>query len=121
MRLGMHMLELLVKAVRVPRNILNHRLESKPIPVLYHVYSFYSNWQVSLILPGGSRAVCRIPLPQNQTLARPFSVLAAIPAQGCFEEPLILCWVISLLGTILMECLTDHRLFHTSPALMLCC
>ncbi|KAF2987305.1 hypothetical protein EK904_012938 [Melospiza melodia maxima] len=50
MRLGMHMLELLVKAVKVPRNILNRRLESKPIPVLYHVYSFYSNWQVSLIL-----------------------------------------------------------------------
>ncbi|XP_053821889.1 DNA-directed RNA polymerase, mitochondrial [Vidua chalybeata] len=51
MRLGMHMLELLVKAVKVPRNILNHRLESKPIPVLYHVYSFYSNWQVGLIRP----------------------------------------------------------------------
>uniref|UniRef100_A0A803VEN1 DNA-directed RNA polymerase n=1 Tax=Ficedula albicollis TaxID=59894 RepID=A0A803VEN1_FICAL len=51
MRLGMHMLELLVKAVKVPRNILNHRLESKPIPVLYHVYSFYSNWQVGLIKP----------------------------------------------------------------------
>ncbi|NXO73648.1 RPOM protein, partial [Phainopepla nitens] len=51
MRLGMHMLELLVKAVKVPRNVLNHRLESKPIPVLYHVYSFYSNWQVGLIKP----------------------------------------------------------------------
>nr|XP_030112445.3 DNA-directed RNA polymerase, mitochondrial isoform X1 [Taeniopygia guttata] len=51
MRLGMHMLELLVKAVKVPRNILNRRLESKPVPVLYHVYSFYSNWQVGLIRP----------------------------------------------------------------------
>ncbi|NXF24066.1 RPOM protein, partial [Rhodinocichla rosea] len=51
MRLGMHLLELLVKAVKVPRNILNRRLESKPIPVLYHVYSFYSNWQVGLIRP----------------------------------------------------------------------
>ncbi|NXT61884.1 RPOM protein, partial [Chaetops frenatus] len=51
MRLGMHMLELLVKAVKVPRNILNHRLEPKPIPVLYHVYSFYSSWQVGLIKP----------------------------------------------------------------------
>ncbi|NXU37685.1 RPOM protein, partial [Drymodes brunneopygia] len=51
MRLGMHMLELLVKSVKVPRNILNRRLESKPIPVLYHVYSFYSNWQVGLIKP----------------------------------------------------------------------
>uniref|UniRef100_A0A8C3U7H6 DNA-directed RNA polymerase n=1 Tax=Catharus ustulatus TaxID=91951 RepID=A0A8C3U7H6_CATUS len=51
MRLGMHMLELMVKAIKVPRNILNRRLESKPIPVLYHVYSFYSNWQVGLIKP----------------------------------------------------------------------
>ncbi|NXE95282.1 RPOM protein, partial [Menura novaehollandiae] len=51
MRLGMHMLELLVKAVKVPRNILNRRLESKPIPVLYHVYSFHSTWQVGLIKP----------------------------------------------------------------------
>ncbi|XP_058714351.1 DNA-directed RNA polymerase, mitochondrial [Poecile atricapillus] len=51
MRLGMYMLELLVKAVKVPKNILNRRLESKPIPVLYHVYSFYSNWQVGLIKP----------------------------------------------------------------------
>lgn len=89
MRLGMHMLELMVKAIKVPRNILNRRLESKPIPVLYHVYSFYSNWQVSLIL--GALGLCRIPLLQNQTLARPFSVLAAIVAQGCFEEPLIQC------------------------------
>lgn len=89
MRLGTHMLELLVKSVKVPRNILNRRLESKPIPVLYHVYSFYSTWQVSLIL--GALGLCRIPLPQNQILARPFSVLAAIPAEGCFEEPLVLC------------------------------
>ncbi|NXY13081.1 RPOM protein, partial [Atrichornis clamosus] len=51
MRLGMHMLELLVKAIKVPRNILNHRLESKPIPVLYHLYSFHSTWQVGLIKP----------------------------------------------------------------------
>lgn len=29
-------------------------------------------------------------------------------------------WVLSLLGMILMEWLTDHRLFHT-PALILCC
>ncbi|NWV72415.1 RPOM protein, partial [Malurus elegans] len=51
MHLGMHMLELLVKAVKVPKNILNHRLQSKPIPVLYHVYSFYSSWQVGRIKP----------------------------------------------------------------------
>ncbi|NWI24071.1 RPOM protein, partial [Sula dactylatra] len=51
MRLGMHMLELLVQAVKVPRNILNPRLESKLIPVFYHVYSFRSSWQVGLIKP----------------------------------------------------------------------
>ncbi|NXP08808.1 RPOM protein, partial [Thinocorus orbignyianus] len=51
MRLGMHMLELMVKAVKVPRNILNPRLEPKLIPVLYHIYSFRSSWQVGLIKP----------------------------------------------------------------------
>ncbi|NXM71945.1 RPOM protein, partial [Serilophus lunatus] len=51
MRLGMHMLELLVKSVKVPRNLLNPRLESKPIPVLYHIYSFHQSWQVGLIKP----------------------------------------------------------------------
>ncbi|NXS92783.1 RPOM protein, partial [Jacana jacana] len=51
MRLGMHMLELLVQAVKVPRNILNRRLEPKLIPVLYHIYSFRSSWQVGLIKP----------------------------------------------------------------------
>ncbi|NWU59242.1 RPOM protein, partial [Dromas ardeola] len=51
MRLGMHMLELLVQAVKVPRNIHNPRLEPKLIPVLYHVYSFHSSWQVGLIKP----------------------------------------------------------------------
>ncbi|XP_064030992.1 DNA-directed RNA polymerase, mitochondrial [Pogoniulus pusillus] len=51
MRLGMHMLELLVQAVKVPRNILNPRLESKLVPVLYHIYSFRSSWQVGLIKP----------------------------------------------------------------------
>ncbi|NXY79234.1 RPOM protein, partial [Glareola pratincola] len=51
MRLGMHMLELLVQAVKVPRNILNPRLEPKLIPVLYHIYSFHSSWQVGLIKP----------------------------------------------------------------------
>ncbi|KFQ39060.1 hypothetical protein N332_09746, partial [Mesitornis unicolor] len=51
MRLGMYMLELLVQAVKVPRNILNPRLEPKLIPVLYHIYSFRSSWQVGLIKP----------------------------------------------------------------------
>ncbi|NXF11979.1 RPOM protein, partial [Smithornis capensis] len=51
MRLGMHMLELLVKSVKVPRNLLNPRLESKSVPILYHIYSFQSTWQVGLIKP----------------------------------------------------------------------
>ncbi|NWR78478.1 RPOM protein, partial [Centropus unirufus] len=51
MRLGMHLLELLVQAVKVPRNILNPRLEPKLIPVLYHVYSFHGSWQVGLVKP----------------------------------------------------------------------
>ncbi|NXW41985.1 RPOM protein, partial [Nyctiprogne leucopyga] len=51
MRLGMHMLELMVQSVKVPRNILNCRLEPKLIPVLYHIYSFHSSWQVGLIKP----------------------------------------------------------------------
>ncbi|NXG05576.1 RPOM protein, partial [Sakesphorus luctuosus] len=51
MRLGMHMLELLVKATKLPKNLLNPRLESKRIPVLYHIYSFQNTWQVGLIKP----------------------------------------------------------------------
>ncbi|NWU66720.1 RPOM protein, partial [Pterocles burchelli] len=51
MRLGMHMLELLVQAVKMPRNILSPRLEPRLIPVLYHIYSFHSTWQVGLIKP----------------------------------------------------------------------
>lgn len=53
MRLGMYLLEILVHAVKVPRNTLNPRLPSKLIPVLYHIYSFRSSWQVSLIPWGG--------------------------------------------------------------------
>lgn len=52
MRLGMYLLEVLVHAVKVPRNTLNPRLPSKLIPVLYHIYSFRSSWQVSLIPKG---------------------------------------------------------------------
>ncbi|NXG52762.1 RPOM protein, partial [Psilopogon haemacephalus] len=51
MRLGMHMLEILVQATRVPRNILSPHLDSKLVPVLYHIYSFRNNWQVGLIKP----------------------------------------------------------------------
>ncbi|NWX41966.1 RPOM protein, partial [Steatornis caripensis] len=51
LRLGMHLLELLVQAVKVPRNILNPRLEPRLIPVLYHIYSFRSIWQVGLVKP----------------------------------------------------------------------
>ncbi|KFQ46686.1 hypothetical protein N333_04446, partial [Nestor notabilis] len=51
MRLGMHMLELLVQAVKMPRNILNPHLEPRLIPALYHIYSFRSVSQVGLIKP----------------------------------------------------------------------
>ncbi|NXI65797.1 RPOM protein, partial [Anseranas semipalmata] len=51
MRLGMYLLEILVHSVKVPRNTLNPRLEAKLIPVLYHIYSFRSSWQVGLIKP----------------------------------------------------------------------
>lgn len=108
MRLGMHMLELLVKAVKVPRNILNPRLEPKLIPVLYHIYSFHSSWQVSLVL--GALGLCRSPLHQNQALARSVSLPAAFPAQGCLEEPLVLCGWCQYLAR-----LPDHTLFHSSP------
>lgn len=52
MRLGVCLLEILVHSVKVPRNTLKPRLESRLIPVLYHIYSFRSSWQVSLA-PGG--------------------------------------------------------------------
>ncbi|XP_068012301.1 DNA-directed RNA polymerase, mitochondrial [Melanerpes formicivorus] len=51
MRLGMHLLELLVQATKVPRNILNPRLEPKLVPLLYHIYSFQNSWQVGLLKP----------------------------------------------------------------------
>ncbi|KAM8986856.1 DNA-directed RNA polymerase, mitochondrial [Ara ararauna] len=51
MRLGMHMLELLVQVVKMPRNILSPRLEPRLIPALYHIYSFRSSCQVGLIKP----------------------------------------------------------------------
>uniref|UniRef100_A0A8B9BJE6 DNA-directed RNA polymerase n=1 Tax=Anser brachyrhynchus TaxID=132585 RepID=A0A8B9BJE6_9AVES len=51
MRLGVCLLEILVHSVKVPRNTLKPRLESRLIPVLYHIYSFRSSWQVGLIKP----------------------------------------------------------------------
>ncbi|XP_038025070.2 DNA-directed RNA polymerase, mitochondrial isoform X2 [Anas platyrhynchos] len=51
MRLGVYLLEILVHSVKVPRNTLKPRLESRLIPVLYHIYSFRSSWQVGLIKP----------------------------------------------------------------------
>ncbi|XP_042650289.1 DNA-directed RNA polymerase, mitochondrial isoform X5 [Tyto alba] len=51
MRLGMHLLEILVQTVKVPRNTFNTRLEPRLIPVLYHIYSYRSTWQVGLIKP----------------------------------------------------------------------
>lgn len=80
MRLGMHMLELLVHAVKVPRNALNPHLEHKLIPVLYHVYSFRSSWQVSLVL--GALGLCRSPLHWNWAFARPFSPPCCLSCSG---------------------------------------
>lgn len=77
-----------MQAVKVPRNILNPRLEPKLIPVLYHIYSFRSSWQVSHVL--GALGLCRSPLHRNWAFARPFSLRAAFPAQGHLEEPLVL-------------------------------
>ncbi|XP_065601949.1 DNA-directed RNA polymerase, mitochondrial isoform X1 [Cyrtonyx montezumae] len=51
MRLGMYLLEIMVHAVKVPRNTLKPHLQPKLIPVLYHIYSFRSSWQVGLIKP----------------------------------------------------------------------
>lgn len=78
MRLGMHMLELLVRAAKVPRNILNPRLEPKLIPVLYHIYSFRSSGQVSLGLGTLGLSPC--------VRAGPLFLPAA---RGHSEEPLV--------------------------------
>ncbi|NWJ07305.1 RPOM protein, partial [Crypturellus undulatus] len=65
MRLGMHLLELLVQSVKVPRNILNPRLESKLIPVLYHIYTFRNSWQVGLVKP--HPILCQIMADASET------------------------------------------------------
>ncbi|XP_043909827.1 DNA-directed RNA polymerase, mitochondrial [Protopterus annectens] len=49
--LGTHLLDLMVKELKVPCNILNPEMEEKRIPVLYHMYTFRCNQQVGFIKP----------------------------------------------------------------------
>lgn len=45
-QLGSFLVDLLVRELKVPNNILNPAQENKLIPVLYHMYTFRSNRQV---------------------------------------------------------------------------
>lgn len=96
MRLGMYLLEILVHAVKVPRNTLNPRLPSKLIPVLYHIYSFRSSWQVSLIPWGGFGTVQIIMLSPRRTLF-PSPCLS-------FSEILRSTWFCTNSGSVCLLC-----------------
>ncbi|MGH0173438.1 UNVERIFIED_CONTAM: hypothetical protein FKN15_065428 [Acipenser sinensis] len=50
-QLGTHLVELLVREVKVNSNVLSPAQETKLIPVLYHMYTFRSNHQVGFIKP----------------------------------------------------------------------
>ncbi|KAK1157113.1 DNA-directed RNA polymerase, mitochondrial isoform X1 [Acipenser oxyrinchus oxyrinchus] len=50
-QLGTHLVELLVREVKVHSNVLSPAQETKLIPVLYHMYTFRSNRQVGFIKP----------------------------------------------------------------------
>uniref|UniRef100_H3ATV4 DNA-directed RNA polymerase n=1 Tax=Latimeria chalumnae TaxID=7897 RepID=H3ATV4_LATCH len=50
-QLGAHLVDLIVREVKVFSNVLNHSSEKKLIPVLYHMYTFSSNKQVGFIKP----------------------------------------------------------------------
>lgn len=47
-QLGSFLVDLLVRELKIPNNILNPGQENKFIPVLYHMYTFRSNRQVRL-------------------------------------------------------------------------
>lgn len=47
-QLGSFLVDLLVRELKIPNNILNPAQENKLIPVLYHMYTFRSNRQVRL-------------------------------------------------------------------------
>lgn len=48
-QLGIFLVDLMVRELKIPNNILNPAQENKLIPVLYHMYTFRSNRQVSLV------------------------------------------------------------------------
>ncbi|MCJ8737740.1 hypothetical protein PDJAM_G00027500 [Pangasius djambal] len=50
-QLGSFLVDLLVRELKIPNNILNPALENKLIPVLYHMYTFRSNRQIGFIKP----------------------------------------------------------------------
>ncbi|XP_027025575.2 DNA-directed RNA polymerase, mitochondrial isoform X1 [Tachysurus fulvidraco] len=50
-QLGSFLVDLLVRELKIPNNILNSSLENKLIPVLYHMYTFRSNRQIGFIKP----------------------------------------------------------------------
>ncbi|TSK53675.1 DNA-directed RNA polymerase, mitochondrial [Bagarius yarrelli] len=50
-QLGSLLVDLLVREVKIPSNILNPNQETKLIPVLYHMYTFRSNRQIGFIKP----------------------------------------------------------------------
>ncbi|XP_067872329.1 DNA-directed RNA polymerase, mitochondrial isoform X2 [Heterodontus francisci] len=49
--LGTHLVDLLVRGIKIPINTQNPSHEKKFIPVLYHMYSFRSNKQIGFIKP----------------------------------------------------------------------
>nr|DBA28382.1 TPA: hypothetical protein GDO54_008760 [Pyxicephalus adspersus] len=50
-QLGTHLVDILVKTIKLKNNLLTPRSDPKLIPVLYHMYSFRSTHQIGLIKP----------------------------------------------------------------------
>ncbi|XP_077331751.1 DNA-directed RNA polymerase, mitochondrial isoform X2 [Lithobates pipiens] len=50
-KLGTHLVDLMVKTIQIKNNLLSPRSDPKLIPVLYHMYSFRSTHQIGLIKP----------------------------------------------------------------------
>ncbi|XP_040178012.1 DNA-directed RNA polymerase, mitochondrial [Rana temporaria] len=50
-QLGTHLVDLMVKTIKITNNLLSPRSDPKLIPVLYHMYSFRSTHQIGLIKP----------------------------------------------------------------------
>ncbi|XP_068599627.1 DNA-directed RNA polymerase, mitochondrial [Brachionichthys hirsutus] len=51
MNLGIYMMEIMVENLKINNNILDPSYNSKPIPILYHMYAFRSTRQIGLIKP----------------------------------------------------------------------